>query len=51
LLPLKARFGSELVETLLLGSQRATPARLEAAGFRFEYPVLEPALGSMLSGT
>jgi uncharacterized protein len=50
LLPLKLRFGSELVETLLLSSQRATPARLEAVGFRFEFPVLEPALESMLHG-
>jgi uncharacterized protein (TIGR01777 family) len=48
LLPLKLRYGSELVETLLLGSQRALPKRLEAGGFAFKYPVLEPALDAML---
>lgn len=48
MLPLKLRYGSELVEALLLSGQRATPARLLAAGFRFEYPVLEPALEAML---
>jgi hypothetical protein len=51
MLPLKLRYGGELVDTLLLSGQRATPTRLEAAGFRFEYPVLEPALESMLHGT
>jgi uncharacterized protein (TIGR01777 family) len=44
LFALKARFGSELVESLLLASQRVQPAQLDAIGFRFEYPVLEPAL-------
>jgi hypothetical protein len=51
MLPLKLRYGGELVDTLLLSGQRATPTRLEAVGFRFEYPVLEPALESMLHGT
>ncbi|MCU1466832.1 MAG: hypothetical protein JWM72_2760 [Actinomycetia bacterium] len=51
MLPLKLRYGSELVDTLLLSGQRATPTRLEAVGFRFEYPVLEPALESLLHGT
>jgi uncharacterized protein len=51
MLPLKLRYGSELVDSLLLSGQRATPARLEAVGFRFEYPVLEPALESLLHGT
>jgi uncharacterized protein (TIGR01777 family) len=41
---LKARFGSELVESLLLASQWVKPAQLDAIGFRFEYPVLAPAL-------
>jgi uncharacterized protein len=42
--PLKARFGAELVETLLLFSQRVRPEALEKSGFNFRYPVLEPAL-------
>jgi len=50
MLPLKLRFGSELVEALLLSGQRATPTKLEAVGFRFEYPVLEPALEAILRG-
>ncbi len=48
LLPLKLRFGSELVETLVLASQRVAPAQLEANSFAFRYPVLEPALASIL---
>jgi uncharacterized protein (TIGR01777 family) len=45
---LKLVYGSELVESLLLVSQRVLPAALEAAGFRFRLPVLEPALESIL---
>jgi uncharacterized protein (TIGR01777 family) len=41
---LKAQYGAELVETLLLFSQRVASARLESLGFRFTYPVLHPAL-------
>jgi uncharacterized protein (TIGR01777 family) len=48
LLPLKLRYGAELVETLLLYSQRVEPRRLEDAGFTFRYPVLEPALEAIL---
>lgn len=48
LLPLKLRYGSELVKTLLLVSQRVEPAALEDAGFSFRYPVLEPALEAIL---
>jgi len=48
LLPLKLRYGSELVETLLLVSQRVLPTRLEANGFSFRNPVLEPALTAIL---
>ena len=48
MLPLKLRYGSELVETLLLVSQRVVPAALEASGFQFRYPVLEPALDAIL---
>lgn len=48
LLPLKLRYGAELVEALLLYSQRVLPARLEASGFAFEYPTLEVALRAVL---
>jgi hypothetical protein len=48
MLPLKLRFGPELVETLLLVSQRVVPAELEANGFAFRFPVLEPALEAIL---
>ncbi len=40
---LKLAFG-EMAEQTILASQRATPTRLEAVGFRFEYPTLEGAL-------
>lgn len=46
--PLKLRYGSELVETLLLDGQRVLPARLEAIGFPFRFPVLAPALEAIL---
>jgi uncharacterized protein (TIGR01777 family) len=48
LLPLKLRYGSELVESLLLGSQRVVPKQLEAVNFAFTYPVLASALEAML---
>ncbi len=48
LLPLRLRYGAELVNALLLASQRATPSVLEANGFAFRYPVLEPALEAIL---
>lgn len=35
---------------LLLTGQRAYPRRLEAAGFTFRYPELEPALNNAVSG-
>ena len=50
MLPLKLRYGGELVETLLLESQRVRPARLEAVNFPFRYPVLQPALEAILGG-
>ena len=46
--PLKLRYGAELVDTLLLDGQRVMPARLEAIGFPFRYPVLAPALEAIL---
>jgi len=48
LLPLKLRYGSELVDELLLTGQRVVPARLEAAGYRFAHPTLEEALRAAL---
>jgi uncharacterized protein (TIGR01777 family) len=48
LAPLKVRYGSELVETLLLVSQRVLPNQLEAHGFAFRQAQLEPALAAIL---
>ncbi len=48
LLPLKLRFGAELVEEMLLASQRVMPRRLQASGYAFAHPVLEEALRAEL---
>jgi uncharacterized protein (TIGR01777 family) len=48
LLPLRLRFGSELVRHLLLDSQRVLPVALTEAGFEFRHVELEPALRSLL---
>lgn len=48
LAPLKLVYGSEFVEEVLLFSIRALPAKLEASGFRFEHPEIEPALVALL---
>jgi uncharacterized protein (TIGR01777 family) len=40
---LRALFG-EMADLTMLASQRVRPSRLEHAGFRFDYPVLEDAL-------
>jgi uncharacterized protein len=48
--PLKLRYGSELVDSLLLAGQRVMPARLETIGFPFRHPDLEPALDAILRG-
>ena len=45
---LHALFG-EMAGLTMLASQRVKPARLERAGFRFEYPALEGALRHELS--
>jgi uncharacterized protein len=50
LFPLKVRYGAELVEALLLASQRGIPARLEASGYAFRYPTLEDGLDAALGG-
>jgi hypothetical protein len=39
----------EMAEELLLNGQRAVPARLEAAGFHFEYATLDQALPALLA--
>jgi NAD dependent epimerase/dehydratase family enzyme len=41
--------GRELVKEMVLGGQRVLPAALEASGFRFRHPVLEPALRHLLA--
>jgi uncharacterized protein len=51
MLPVKLRFGGELVEALLLGSQRVSPTQLEATGYEFASPTLEPALRLVLGMT
>lgn len=48
--PLKLRYGSELVDSLLLAGQRVMPARLETIDFPFRHPDLEPALDAILRG-
>jgi uncharacterized protein (TIGR01777 family) len=48
LLPLKLLYGSELVELLLLVSQRVTPTRLETSGYTFRQPTLEAGLRAVL---
>lgn len=48
LLPLKLRYGGELVQSLLLDGQRVLPAKLEEAGHEFGHTELEPALRTML---
>ncbi len=49
LLPLKALYGEELVEHLLLASQNVLPERLTASRFTFEHPTLESALAAALA--
>ena len=48
LLPLKVRFGGELVESLLLFSQRVAPTQLEATGYPFTCSSLDAALSIVL---
>ena len=45
---LRAMMG-EVAEEVLLASQRAVPARLSAAGFRFAYPEIDKALEAVLA--
>lgn len=48
LAPLKARYGSELVQHLLVEGQRVVPKALEASGFEFEHATIEDALRAIL---
>jgi len=49
LAPLRAVYGSELVQTLLLASQRALPRVLTNAGFGFEHATVDVALTAALA--
>jgi len=49
LAPLRAVYGSELVQTLLLASQRALPSVLTDAGFGFEHATVDVALTAALA--
>lgn len=42
--------GGELVDEMLLASQRVRPARLASVGHRFEHPDLDAALTAILAG-
>ena len=48
LTPLRAVYGTELVETLLLVSQRAVPRTLTSTGFEFQQRTLDAALAAAL---
>jgi uncharacterized protein (TIGR01777 family) len=47
---LHARFGRELVDSLMLVSQRAVPARLQAIGHEFAHPDIRAALRALVRG-
>lgn len=47
-LPVKAVYGGELVQHLLLEGQRVLPKALEASGFDFAHPTLEVGLRAIL---
>jgi len=49
LLPLKAVYGADLVDRLLVIGQRARPSVLEASGYSFRYPQLDDALRAVLA--
>ncbi len=48
LFPLKALYGSELVEHLLVEGQRVVPRVLEASGYEFMHPEIDGALRAVL---
>ena len=45
---LKALFGADIVQEMLLGGTRAVPAKLHEHGFRWLHPTLEAALTDIL---
>ncbi len=47
---LRAVFGRDVADELLLTSQRVHPARLSSAGYRFETPDIQSALSATLKG-
>jgi NAD dependent epimerase/dehydratase family enzyme len=49
LLPLKAVYGGELVDSLLVHGQRALPRVLEQRGYEFAHPQLDDALRAVLA--
>ena len=49
LLPLKAVYGAELVEHLLVNGQRVLPHALEQSGYEFAHPQLDDALRAVLA--
>jgi uncharacterized protein (TIGR01777 family) len=49
LFPLKALYGGELVQHLLVEGQRVVPRVLETSGFDFTYPEIDAALRAVLA--
>jgi uncharacterized protein (TIGR01777 family) len=49
LLPLKAVYGAELVEHLLVNGQRVVPRVLEESGYEFAHPQIDDALRAVLA--
>jgi uncharacterized protein (TIGR01777 family) len=49
LLPLKAVYGGELVDSLLVHGQRVLPRVLEQSGYQFAHPQLDDALRAVLA--
>jgi uncharacterized protein (TIGR01777 family) len=45
---LRLALGGEMAEELVLASQRAMPVRTLEAGFKFQHPLLEPALRDLV---
>lgn len=48
LLPLKLKYGGELVDSLMLASQRVVPNALQKQGFKFKNETLESALDDII---
>ncbi len=48
LAPVRAVYGRELVDSLLLASQRVVGVRLAGSGYQFQHPTLEAALRAVL---